>query len=175
MFKKRREAKALRLKEKQIQEDKRRKERDAKLTAKEKEKADKQAKFDKYFEDKDLSILFDEVAEKMDIIETAVEEDDHTLTNERTGKARNIRLNLGAKIQLKSLSGHYTWTSDSTHYPLFKKGDNSKETLYKCLIGSLTDSRGDMFDHNFKEVYLMFKTYEKKFPESLLLRFRLTL
>jgi len=153
MFKKRKAKKAEIVR--QLQADV--KIRSLKREAYEKEKADEKAEFDKYFEDKDLSDLFDEVMDKMELIEKAVIEDDHTLTNDYTGKARNIITDFGFIKPLCKLTGHL------------------KITAYRVLTGAYTGYYGSMIKTNFKEVYLKFKIYEEKFPESLILLFKLKL
>jgi hypothetical protein len=128
-----------------------------------------------FFDTHNISDLFDEIVEKMTIIETAMRENDRTLINDYTGKAANIQLKFEGigPLKLRNISTFYKFEEKFNYYnSLSVKEDSVSEVCYKMLIGDY--AKGEkLFSNNFKTAYWNFKTYEKKFPESLLLLFNL--
>jgi hypothetical protein len=167
MFKKWKEQKATKIREQEEIERQR--------IEKEERKLQLQKEKDDFFEGKDISDLYDEIVEKITIIDEAMREDDHALTNDYTGRAANLQVFFGSigPTKLQHVSTFYTFSDDSRYYDIdYKKGDNVSETCYRVLTGYYSTG-GRLFRNNFRDIYWEFKIYEKKFPESLKLRFEL--
>ena len=123
----------------------------------------------------DVSELFDELAEKMVIIENATKSLDPKLTNEYTGRARNLKIILNGLNGYNNSEPEYVslyhlvppWNYERT---VFKNGvpkELVRDVVHKIIIGVYTINGGKMIKHNIEDVYTEFKQLEKKFPEAL--------
>jgi hypothetical protein len=130
---------------------------------------------------KDISVLFDELVEKMIIIEKANADLDSNLTNEYTGRARNLMIlidfdetnnyNSYEKIRLFHLADCWKYVTKNTLPG--PDGEKVRDLVHKVIIGIYAGSEGRMLEHNIVDVYEKFKKLEEKFPEALKLLLKL--
>lgn len=127
----------------------------------------------------DISELFDELYEKMVIIEKATDELDSKLTNEYTGRARVLRLIffIGSRGDYKYyydklVLGDLTGTYSAGNINDFPVGYPIKDAVHGFIIGKHTFGR-QMVDNNITEVYTGFKKLEEHFPAALKVLFKL--
>ena len=140
-----------------------------------KEKKEKE----EFFKKNSINDLFLELVTKMTIIKDAIKAKDYLLLNEFTGLATNMLFTAGRYFKVKSifLANNYGFIVDSNEIlvdPIieFKKGQSINEKVFDIITGTCSYDNGKFIENNFKDIYWQFKKYEKKFPESLLLRFQ---
>ena len=127
----------------------------------------------------DISELFDELYDKMVIIEKATDELDTKLTNEYTGKARVLRL-----VFFVGKPGNYKYYYDKLilgdltsayaagNFNDFAVGYPIKDAVQGLIIGKHTYGK-QIVENNIAEVYTEFKKLEERFPAALRVLFKL--
>ena len=127
----------------------------------------------------DISELFDELYEKIVIIEKATEELDAKLTNEYTGMALVLRLIFfvgkpgSYKYHYdKLILGDLTSVYAAGNINGFSVGYPIKDAVHGLIIGKHTYNR-QIVENNIAEVYTKFKKLEERFPAALKALFKL--